>query len=104
VTIHNPDPGGWIWLFAHVFVGPANPITVVGEALRAVDTRFPRLTLPNFPGLSIGPSESHSLTYSVSVPGSIEPSNYQGNTFLYQADWHDVGSYFDRSTFVFKVN
>ena len=104
VSIHNPDPGGWVWLFAHVFVGPANPISSPGEALVAIDSRFPRLTQPEFSGLSLAGNESKSLTFSLAVPGSIEPSNYQGNTFLYQANWHDVGTYFDRSTFVFKVN
>jgi hypothetical protein len=103
VIVHNPDPGAWIWLFAHVFVGFANPVASLGEAAGAVDTRFPRLTQPEFAGLTLAANESQTLSYSLSVPGGIEPSNYQGNTFLYQADWHDVGTYFDRGTFIFKV-
>lgn len=103
VGIHNPDPGGWIWLFGHVFVGPANMIASIGEALGAADPRFPRLTQPAFSGLNIASNETATLTYSLSVPAGIQSSNYQGNMFLYQADWHDVGDYLDRGTFVFAV-
>lgn len=104
VNIHNPDPAGWVWLFGHVFVGPANMIADVGEALDAIDDRFARLTLPDFPGLSLGPNEMAALTYSVGVPAGTPLTNYQGNTFLYQADWHDTGVYLDRGTFVFAVS
>jgi hypothetical protein len=104
VYINNPDPAGWVWLFGHVFIGPANMVPSIGEALEAVDPRFARLTLPAFPGLSVAPTDTTSLTYSVPIPAGIQHTNYQGNTFLYQADWHDVGEYLDRSTFVFAVS
>jgi hypothetical protein len=103
VGIHNPDPAGWVWLFGHVFVGPANMIPSIGEALGAADSRFPHLTQPKFPGLSIATNETTTLTYSIPIPTGIQPTCYQGNVFLYQADWHDVGDYLDRGTFVFAV-
>jgi hypothetical protein len=55
VGINNPDPSVEFWLFGHVFVGPGNMVTDVGDALCAVDMRFPRLTLPKFDGLRINP-------------------------------------------------
>lgn len=103
VGIHNPDPAGWVWLFGHVFVGPANMIPPIGEALETADPRFPHLTQPAFPGLSIATNETATLSYSIPIPTGIQSTNYQGNVFLYQADWHDVGEYLDRGTFIFAV-
>jgi hypothetical protein len=103
VGITNPDPITQTSMFAHVFVGPANVVAAVGDALQIVDTRFPRLTEPKFFGLSIASGASATLTFSIKVPLGIDPSNYLGNTFLFQFNWHDVGTYFDRSVFVFQV-
>lgn len=103
VSIHNPDPAGWVWLFGHVFFGPANMIPSIGEALEVADPRFPRLTQPGFDGLRIATNDTATMTYSIPIPTGIQPTNYQGNIFLYQADWHDVGDYLDRGTFVFTV-
>jgi hypothetical protein len=103
IGIWNPDPVTHIWIFAHVFVGLANIAPDVGAAVAAVDPRFPRLTLPDFSGLSIGPGNTETLNFSIPIPSGIEPSNYLGNTFVFHSTWHDVGEYLDRSLFVFKV-
>jgi len=103
IGIHNPDPSQRGSLFVHVFVGLANVVPDTGAALATVDPRFPRLTLPKFAGLNIGPGVTETLSFSIPVPSNIEPGNYLGNSFLFRADWHDVGDYFDRSIFVFQV-
>jgi hypothetical protein len=103
VGITNPDPTTWIWLFVHLFIGPGNIASRVGEAVQAVDSRFPRLTLPRFAGLSLNPGASQPLNFSIPVPSSVEPGNYLGNSFLFQSVWHDPGEYLDRSVFVFEV-
>jgi hypothetical protein len=103
VGINNPDPVQWFWLFAHVFVGPANVVPDVGDAVSAVDPRFPRLTMPRFTGLTLGPGVTQSLSFSLAVPAGVERSNYLGNAILFQANWHDVGKYLDRGNFVFEV-
>jgi hypothetical protein len=103
VGINNPDPDPWIWLFAHVFVGPANVARNVDDAVSAVDSRFPRLTMPEFAGLTLDPGVTQSLSFSLEVPAGVDPSNYLGNTILFQSTWHDVGEYLDRSLFVFGV-
>lgn len=103
VGINNPDPDRWIWLFVHVFVGPANVAPDVGDAVNAVDSRFPRLTLPRFDGLTIDPGDTQVLSFALDVPAGIEPSNYLGNSILFQSTWHDVGTYLDRGLFVFEV-
>ncbi len=104
VGIYNPDPVSHSSLYAHVFIGPANMVPDTGKALAAVDARFPRLTEPDFFGLSLGPGASASLSFSVAVPAGMELSNYLGNTFLFKASYHDVGTYLDRSVFPFEVN
>lgn len=103
VYVKNPDPSAWGWVFAYVFVGPANIVTSPGEALAVADARFPRLTQPAFPGQSIAANETARLDFAIQIPTGIQAGNYQGNAFVYQADWHDVGDYLDRGTFVFKV-
>lgn len=102
VGISNPDPVDQIWMFVHVFVGPANIVPQAGEATTAVDTRFPRLTEPAFDGLVVKAGTTEELKLELPVP-SVEPSNYLGNTFLFRSTWHDPAIYFDRSLFVFRV-
>jgi hypothetical protein len=103
VGITNPDPTPWIWLFVHLFVGPANIAPRVGDAVQAVDARFPRLVQPRFAGLTLNPGASQPLNFSIAVPSSVEPGNYLGNSILFQSVWHDPGTYLDRSVFVFEV-
>lgn len=103
VGIRNPDAFGHIWLFVHLFIGPANMVPNVGAALATADSRFPRLTLPEFAGLSIASGATETLSFSIPVPANIESGNYLGNSFLFLADWHDVGDYVDRSVFVFEI-
>jgi len=103
VGIMNPDPMTHIWTFAHVFIGLANIAPDVGAAVAAVDGRFPRMTMPDFDGLSIAPGATETLSFKIPVPAGIESSNYVGNTFVFGSTWHDVGNYFDRSMFVFGV-
>jgi hypothetical protein len=103
VGIYNPDPQPHGSLYAHVFVGPANMAPDVSTALSAVDARFPRLTMPAFFGLTVAPAATATLQFSVAVPSNVEKTNYLGNTFLFQATYHDVGTYLDRSVFPFGV-
>jgi hypothetical protein len=103
VGINNPDPVAQSSLFVHLFIGPANVALNVNNALGLVDDRFPRLTEPEFFGLTIQPGATDSLSFSVDVPAGVQPSNYLGNSFLFQATWHDPSVYLDRSLFVFEV-
>lgn len=101
--IYNPDPTQAIWMFGHVWVGSGNVDPTVGTFLLNVDTRFPRLTQPEFFGLSLDPNASASLIFTLKVPTTVEKTNYLGNSCLMQLNWHDVGSYLDRGVFVFRV-
>lgn len=103
VGISNPDAFSWNYLYAHVFVGPANPVQKLGRALQCVDASFARLTQPAFSGLTVGAGDTESVSFELPVPAGTEPSEYLGNTFLFQADYHDVGQHFDRGVFPFTV-
>jgi hypothetical protein len=102
--VYNPLPGPQSWLFAHAFIGPANFIHQPGIAVQSIDTRFPRLSEPGFPGLDVGPGATATLHFEMRIPTAIEPSNYLGNTFLFRADWHDVGAHVDRGCWPFAVS
>jgi hypothetical protein len=102
--IYNPDPTLAIWLFAHVWVGSCNVDPKTGTFLLNVDPRFPRLTEPQFSGLSLAAGAFTTLSYALKVPVAIEKTNYLGNSCLMQFNWHDVGTYLDRGVFVFAVS
>jgi hypothetical protein len=78
VGIWNSDPSQAISLFAHAWVGSGNVDPVVGTFLLNVDTRFPRLTLPSFPGASISPSSSITISFALKVPTGVQKTNYLG--------------------------
>jgi hypothetical protein len=103
IGINNPDPTDWIWLFVHLFVGPANIAPDVSDAVSAVDSRFARLSLPGFDGLTVKAGATEQLDFSLPVPAGIDRTNYLGNSFLFQSTWHDPADYLDRSLFVFEV-
>jgi hypothetical protein len=103
VGVFNPDPVERIWLFVHLFVGPANVAEDLTGAVTAVDPRFPRLTEPEFSGLQVPAGGSAQLAFGVPVPAGIEPSNYLGNSVLFASTWHDPAEFLDRSLFVFRV-
>jgi hypothetical protein len=100
----NPGPDDAIWVFGHVFVGAANVAPEVGDALAAVDARFPRLTEPAFPGFTVKAGSTETLEFTLPVPAAAERTNYMGNLVLYRATWHDLAEYLDRSLFVFAVS
>lgn len=89
----------------HVFVGLANLAPGVGEAISAVDPRFPRLTLPSYPGLTLAPGATQNVHFAlIAIPAGIEATNYLGNAILFQANYTDVGKVPDRSQWVFRVS
>jgi hypothetical protein len=104
VGLYNPDPTQAFWLFAHVWVGSGNVDPVMGTFLLNVDTRFPRLTQPAFAGLTLASHASTVMSFAVPVPSTVQKTSYLGNCCLMQFNWHDVGTYLDRSVFVFTVS
>lgn len=108
VGIANPTPKKQLWLFGHVFVGRESITTgSPGQQLLATgggDPRFPSLTQPRFPGLTLEAEQIASLSFVIPIPSAVERSNYLGNCLVFQATWHDFGVAFDRGQFVFEVS
>jgi hypothetical protein len=103
VTFFNPDPTFYVWVYAHVFIGPALLPADVGQALALADTRFPTLTRPDYPGLTLQAGTGGRLDFSLPVPKNIEPTNYLGNCFLFYCNYFGVSDYFDRCQFILNV-
>jgi len=103
VYFFNPDPTAYIWVYGHVFIGPALLPADVGQALALADTRFPRLTLPGYPGLNLQDGAGGRLDFSLPVPKNIEPTTYLGNCFLFFCRYFGVADYFDRCQFILEV-
>jgi hypothetical protein len=104
VEIYNPPNTSAASIYLHVFVGSGNIDPTVGTFLLNVDTRFPRLTQPAFPGLTIASGTHAVLIFPIKVPTTVEKTAYLGNCCLMQlSDWMDIGKYLDRAVFPFAV-
>ena len=78
---------------------------VVGTFLLNVDTRFPRLTEPQY-GLAgeLDPSPPvHNLSLPVKVPNGVQKTNYLLNVCLMRLGFFDVGVVLDHSNVAFRV-
>jgi hypothetical protein len=92
VGIWNPDPIPVNLLFVHVWVGSGNVDPVVGTFLLKVDTRFPRLTEPKFPGAGLISSSFHLISFALKVPTGVQKTNYPLNACLMKFNFGDVVS------------
>jgi hypothetical protein len=86
-----------------VFVGPALLVADVGEALAVRDTRFPTLTMPDYPDVNLQPSALHSMNVSFPVPKNLEPTTHLVNCFLFFCRYFGVADYMDRCQVPLKV-
>jgi hypothetical protein len=110
VFVLNPESNPAPNIYVHVWVGSGNIDPTVGTFLLNVDTRFPRLTRPENPGLVNGDPHPFPLSpglkrlnFSFAVPPDIEESVYLGNICVMQLNGHGVGKYLDRGVFQFAV-
>ena len=53
--------------------------------------------------MTLAAAASDTLSFSITVPGVVEPSVYLGNSIRSAPSAFDVGTYFDRSCFAFSV-
>ena len=101
--VHNPDPTDSLWLYGYAFVGPANFVHDIGQAVAGRDRRYAELTTPGFPGQQLPAGATAILQLTLPIPSAIEATTYQGNTVLFRADWHDAGTYLDRGLWTFDI-
>ena len=102
VNVFNPDPVTVNSMYVHTFIGPALAVVSNDTALLAVDARWNRLVEPQFFGMSLAPSTSGNVTFTVAAPATIEKSNYFGNIFLIRRSG-SVAAILDRQSYVFRV-
>ncbi|GIF90397.1 hypothetical protein [Catellatospora chokoriensis] len=105
-SVEYPTPK----VFVHVWVGSGNIDSGVDTFLANVDSRFPRLTRPEYPGLAEGdphkfplPPGIKRLDFELALPAPLEESVYLGNICLMQLDNYAAGRMFGRGVFPFAV-
>ena len=103
VGVWNPDPTQVFGVFAHSWVGSGDVDPVVGTFLLNVDTRFPRLTEPQYPGLLDPSPPVHDFSLPLKVPNGVQKTNYLVNVCLMRLGFLDVGVFLDRSGVAFRV-
>ena len=103
VQFFNPDPIVYAWSYVYVFIGPALLPADVGQALALRDTRFPALTIPDFPSSQMQTGAGPVMTVSLPVPKNLEPTSYLVNCFLFTQRYFGVADYMDRCGFPLKV-
>jgi hypothetical protein len=103
VYFFNPDPTAW-FPYVYVFVGPAVLTADVGQALALRDTRFPALTLPDYPGFDLQPNAGLWMNVSLPVPKNLESTTYMVNGFLFHCWYFGTNTiYMDRFQIPWKV-
>lgn len=90
----NPDPGGH-YTFVTIFFGLANIAADISEGFDARDSAWPYVSAEP---VYLAPSATGTATFNYTTP-PVTRGTYLGNAVLWQADYFDVGTYFDRAMF-----
>lgn len=101
ISVNNPDPNAYYYLYAYFFFGPSNMVPDVGTALLIVDERLFRM-FARFPYMS--PGSNGTVQFSYTFPSGIPLGTYIGNAFIFSQDFHDVGTYADRASMYVELS
>jgi len=93
VQFANPDPGGYFPFFVTIYFGPVAFVTDLGAALAARDSRWPALSSAR---LSLNPGVSLRQRFDFAMPAGLQKGTYHGNSVIWEGEWHDRGTPFDR--------
>jgi hypothetical protein len=90
----NPDPGGH-YTFVTIFFGLANIAADISEGFDARDFSWPYVSAEP---VYLAPGATGTATFNYTTP-SVTRGTYLGNAVLWQPDYFDTGTYFDRAAF-----
>jgi hypothetical protein len=76
VFIDNPGLAAALNLYVHVWIGSGIADPSGDTFVPNVDTRFPRLTEPHFPGLFVNAQSDASLYFKMEIPATVERTHY----------------------------
>jgi len=76
VSIDNPRTVQVSNLYVHVWIGSGIGDPSGDTFVPNVDTRFPRLTEPHFPGLYVDAQSDASLHFNMEIPVTVERTHY----------------------------
>ncbi len=100
VYISNPDPTSYFPLYASICFGLGNVVDVA-DAWNGRDTRWISVSSDR---TFMAAGATANFTFNYNVPSGVETGTYNGNTVVWQGDWHDTGTVFDRGSFDIEVS
>jgi hypothetical protein len=103
VGIYNPGALNGTNLYIHVWIGSGIVDPTGDTFLLNVDTRFPRLTEPGFPGLIVNSLSTADINLTLDIPATIEKTKYLLNICLMKISWRER-IIFDRGIQVIEVS
>ncbi len=100
VYVSNPDPLSYFPFYASIFFGLGN-FFPVRDGWAGRDKRWPEFSSDRT-YLSTG--STATFTFNYTIPTGLPPGTYNGNTVIWEGEWHDVGTSFDRGSFDVRVS
>lgn len=100
VHVSNPDPVAYFPFYVTIFFGLGN-FYDVNQAWIGRDKRWPAFSSDR---TFLAAGASTAFTFNYTVPTGLPLGTYNGNSVLWEGEWHDVGSSFDRGSFDVKLS
>lgn len=99
VYVRNPDPIGYHPVYVTIFFGLGN-FFEVDQSWIGRDKRWPEFSSDR---TFLPANSNHSFSFNYTVPTGLPIGTYNGNSVLWNGNWHDVGVSFDRGSFDVKL-
>jgi hypothetical protein len=100
VYVSNPDPRGYFPFYVTIFFGLGNFFDV-NQAWIGRDKRWPCISSDR---TYFAAGARNSFIFNYTVPTDLPLGTYNGNSVLWEGEWHDVGISFDRGSFDVKLS
>lgn len=100
VYVRNPDPTAYFPFYVTIFFGLGNFFDI-GQAWIGRDKRWPEFSSDR---TYLSANSNQSFAFSYTVPTGLPLGTYNGNSVLWEGEWHDVGTAFDRGSFDVKLS
>jgi len=95
VSVRNPDPNGYLPVYATIFFGLGN-FFGVDQAWVGRDRRWPEFSSDR---IFFSANSDHTFSFNYTVPSGLPLGTYNGNSVIWRGNFIDVGAAFDRGSF-----
>lgn len=100
VYVNNPDPVSYFPFYASIYFGLGNFFSVA-DGWAGRDKRWPDFSSDR---TFLNASSTASFTFSYTTPTGLPLGTYNGNTVIWEGEWHDTGQSFDRGSFDVRLS